>query len=139
MKEDNIKVLFDSNIIIDIFTNRDGAKDSIECLMKMASGDFTGYVLSKQITDIYYVLRKYFDSERRKEIIAQLLLLFEVLDTSKDDILTSLIIDGPDLEDNILISALGTNSIDYLITKNIKDFSNYRNKCKLPKEIIEAI
>ena len=65
-----MKVLFDTNVIIDAFTMRDyDYKDSRDLLIKAANKEIDGYVSAKQITDIYYILRKYVNGEQIKKSI----------------------------------------------------------------------
>ena len=54
-----MKVLFDSNVIIDSISNRKDNEAAKELLLMATSTEIEGYLCAKQITDIYYVLRKY--------------------------------------------------------------------------------
>ena len=77
MKGDN-KYFFDSNVIIDAFSSREGSTFySRDLLRRVASGEIKGCLCSKQITDIFYVLRKYIPSAQERKRGAQVPRRFE--------------------------------------------------------------
>ena len=79
-----MKVLFDSNVIINAISNRPNSnQDSKRIFLLSASGELKSYLTSKPITDIYYILRKYVDNkEKRREFISFLLEAFKILSIS---------------------------------------------------------
>ena len=125
MKETKNKILFDSCIIIDAITQRENSSiASKELFLKNAAGQIEGCLLSKQIIDIYYVLRKYIDSSQRKSFISHLLKAFTILPCSKEMLKNALLINGEDYEDNVLIEAAMENKINAICTNNKKHFLN---------------
>lgn len=139
MKEDNLDILFDSNTIIDCLTKRNDSEDSIECFLLMASGKYNGYIVSKQITDIYYVLRKYFNEEARREIISKLLTIFNVVDLTKDELYGALAIQNSDYEDCVLASCAITEKMDYILTKDKKGFNGAQVKTISPQNLLKIL
>ncbi|MBQ9449637.1 MAG: PIN domain-containing protein [Acholeplasmatales bacterium] len=137
-----MKVLFDSNVIIDALSERDDANkySSILFLEAVDSRIIQGYLLSKQITDIYYVLRKYkLDEEIRKDFVNLLLKTFKVIDTKPDDLLKSLFISGTDYEDDIIMYAALNSKVDCIVTNDIKDFKNSKVKVLTPEELVNKL
>lgn len=122
MKE--IKYLFDTNVIIDALSRRDSTNiHSRDLLRGVASGRIKGFLCSKQITDIYYVLRKYIPSnEDRKRIISVLLQSFEILPLLKNQLTYCLNLPFEDYEDAVIYEVAKINCIDKIITSNTKDF-----------------
>ena len=137
-----MKVLFDSNVIIDALSERDDSNmySSILFLEAVDSRVIQGYLLSKQITDIYYVLRKYMvDQDVRKDFINLLLRTFNVIDTKPDDLLNSLYVSGSDYEDDVLMYAALNNKIEGIVTNNIRDFKNSKVKVFSPEELAKKL
>lgn len=139
MKGTRLKILFDTNIIIDALTNRTGSEDSIQCLELMIKNCFLGFLTTKQITDIYYVLRKYLPKEERISSIKKLVSLFCLLDFPKECLFAAIEMDGSDFEDNVISSIAFKSSIDYVLTKDKEGFicidnwitpSNLIKKCE---------
>ncbi|MCQ2742303.1 MAG: PIN domain-containing protein [Bacilli bacterium] len=134
-----MKVFFDTNVIIDALTERENSSVSCRKLLKMAaSGQISGYLCSKQITDIYYVLRRYIPAEStRQELIKTLIEIFTILPLGANDLLKSLSGTLNDYEDSVLDSICKTYCMDYLVTSNIGDFCKSSNVVIKPSDLLE--
>lgn len=134
-----MKVLFDSNVIIDAFSERGKTPFSArELFMKSLYYEIEGYMAAKQITDIYYVLRKYVnDTNIRKRFISLLLRGLTILPDTKEDYLNALNINGNDFEDDLLIYLAEKNDIDVIVTNNTKDFSSSKVKIMNPSDLMK--
>ena len=135
------KLLIDTNVILDALTERDydykPSQDIIRCI---ANGTVKGYITAKQITDIYYSLRKYVRTEeQRKAIIKTILETFEVLPTMKSDIVYCLNSKIMDLEDALLDEICAVNCLNYLITNNAKDFKEGKSIIMTPSEALSLL
>ena len=123
MKEAN-KLFFDTNVIIDALANRDDNNLYARDLLRRVSiGKIKGFLCSKQISDIYYILRKYIVSENeRRRAISTLLNAFEILPLLKSELTYSLTLPFDDYEDAVLYEVAKINCVDAIITSNVKDF-----------------
>ena len=121
-----MKVFFDTNVLIDAFTLRDYSyKDSRDLIIKVANKEIDGYFSSKQITDIYYSLRKYVsDEDKRKQIIKDIMQTFTVLPCLPSDLQVSVKSKIDDFEDAVIEEIAKVNMIEYIVTSNIKHFIN---------------
>lgn len=121
-----MKVFFDTNVLIDAFTLRDYSyKDSRDLIIKVANKEIDGYLSSKQITDIYYSLRKYVsDEDKRKQIIKDIMQTFTVLPCLPSDLQVSVKSKIDDFEDAVIEEIAKVNMIEYIVTSNIKHFIN---------------
>ena len=118
-----MNVLFDSNVIIDAVTQRSlSNQGSRELYLMSASKEINGFLVSKQITDIAYILRKYLDKKKVKDFVLFLCKAYTILPFIVDDILNAANINGRDFEDDILIYMAKANRIDVITTNNTKDF-----------------
>lgn len=141
MKGDN-KYFFDSNVIIDAFSSREGSTFySRDLLRRVASEEIKGCICTKQITDIFYVLRKYIPSpSERKRILKILLENFEVYPLLKSQLAYCINLPFQDYEDSIIYEVAKNNCIKTIITSNKKDFENADGMMILsPKEGSELL
>lgn len=133
-----MKVFFDTNVLIDAFTCRDyDYKNQKQLLRYVANEVIEGYISSKQITDIYYILRKYIPSETEKRRILRVILeQFETLPCLKSVCEYCLKSNIEDYEDAIIDETAKIFNVDYIVTNNKADFNN--SKCIIisPKELV---
>lgn len=133
-----IKAFFDSNVFIDAFSSRDKTSSSVAIISKVITGEIKGFIASKQITDIYYVLKKYgLDEQKRKEILKVITNNFKVIPTLGSDIIYCLNHQNlKDFEDDLLDEICKVNCIQYFITSNLKDFENSKNMVIDPQNFL---
>ena len=135
-----MNVLFDSNVIIDAITQRDKANAGAqELYLKAVAKEINGFLVSKQITDIAYVLRKYVEKEKIRSFCQFLCKAFIILPFTKEDIQEATLLDGNDFEDDVLIYVAESNSMDYIATNNVSDFSESSVKALKPEEILKLL
>lgn len=134
-----LKVFIDTNVIIDAITLRDyDYQPSKALLYNIVEGKINGYICSKQITDIYYIFKKYFQNEYDiRSNIKKIISLFEILPLIKGDILSCLNTEMKDFEDAILCEVAKENMIPVFITNNIAHFSNAKMLALTPKQFLE--
>ena len=135
------KVFFDTNVIIDAFSSRDlNYRDSQRLVFKAINKEIDGYISSKQITDIYYILRKYVPNESvKRQIIKDIIESFNVLSLLSSDVSICLKSDIPDYEDAILEEIVKVNCIPFIVTHNIKHFEKARAMVLSPSDLIQLI
>ena len=134
-------VFLDTNVILDAITMRDNSyQPSKELLRHVVYGNVKGYICTKQITDIYYIYRKYCsDKKIAKERIKDISSLFEMLPLLKGDILACLNKESIDFEDSILCEVAKANMIKILVTNNPKHFSEWPLMILTPKECLDLL
>ena len=118
-----VKVFVDTNVIIDGLILRDyNYQPSRDLIRNIIAGKYKGYICSKQITDIYYIFKKYVqDKDKSLEYIKRISHFFEILPLLKGDILACLNKKQKDFEDSILLEVAKVNMIPILITNNVQD------------------
>ena len=136
-----MKMLFDSNVIIDAVSSRPSSNESSRALFCLASScECEGYLVAKQITDIYYTLRKYLESEmKRNEFIAFLLEAFNIIPLGKEDLQKAFALNMNDYEDAVLAASALRSGIDLIVSNNKKDFAASPVPTLLPQEALEKI
>lgn len=133
-----MRVLFDTGILLDYLQNKKPYSDNVfKLIERTLREEIEGFITSKSIKDIYYVFHKETNSkELAIKSIKVLLSFLQVLDTLNQDVLNAL--EGKfskDLEDEIMIQTACREKMDYIITRNRKDYAKSPVKAIDPKEI----
>ncbi len=134
-----MKVLLDTCIVIDVLQSRvPFAESGQEIFLLAATEQIEGCLTANSMTDIYYLTRRQTHEEQTsRSIIAGLCELFEILDTTKEDITSALASDTSDFEDAVMIATAVRGDVDCIITRNEKDFANSAVKVYNPDEFIK--
>jgi len=128
------KVLFDTNIILDIALEREPFfEEAFKLFELIDKREIIGNVTASTITDIYYISKKEKGHKKAIDFIKNLIEVVEVIGVDKDIIIKALCSDIKDFEDAIQTSAAEMNEIEIIITRNEKDFSNSTLKIISPK------
>lgn len=136
-----MKCFFDSNVIIDALTNRIGVVEDERRLLYAATvGEMEGFMSAKQLTDIYYELRKYMpDDKKRRELISILLQGFEIIPADKSLLSAALPSNVSDYEDAFIAISAKKAGADFIITNDTKGFLQSEVEAKTPKEAIALL
>jgi predicted nucleic acid-binding protein len=120
-------VLFDTNIILDALASRKPYNREAEQLfLLVAKEQITGFITANSVTDIYYLIRKNLSENDARKAIRNLLLLFEIVDITKNDCEIAIDIDNSDYEDAILLVCANKSKIETIVTRD-KEFLNYQD------------
>ena len=133
------KVFLDTNVIIDALTLRDHDYQPSRHLWRyVLLKQIKGYICSKQITDLYYIFKKYFKNEGViRQNIADIMNSFEVLPFFKGDILACLKTDMADFEDAVLCEVAKVNMIPIVVTNNVSHFGNSKMMVLTPDQFLK--
>jgi len=133
-----MKVLLDTNIVIDILTARQPYfQESFDAFSKILKNSDTPCIGASAVTDILYILRKYIsDQTLRFQKVQNFLNLVEVLDTKKSTVQGAFYAGMNDYEDAVQFQTCIENSVTLIITRNTKDFRNPAVTAKTPFEFL---
>lgn len=133
-----MKVLIDTNVIIDALTSREPWKESAETIFIMAANHIMDmYITASSATDIYYLVRKYQHStEKAKQVMGKLYSLVGILTVSGAECVDALASAVSDYEDAVVERVSVKADIDYIITRNVKDYQQGMVKAILPDDFI---
>ena len=121
-----MKVLVDTNIIIDILERREPFyKHSYRVIQLGLQGKLETIFSAASVTDVYYVISKSTrDALKAKEKIIALGSIIGFCDTCAADINTALSYNMGDLEDAVIAAAAKREKAELIITRNEEDFAN---------------
>ncbi len=135
-----MKVLIDTNVILDVLCKRQDFFEASSKVMKYCEvNSLNGVISALSIPNIVYIMRKELDAEKTKDVIEKLQLIFTVADLKADDIKKALSLDFVDFEDALQSVCASRIKADYIVTRNIRDFKNSKVSAIKPSELLERI
>lgn len=131
-------VFVDTNIIIDLLADRRPfSKFAIEIFDLAAKNKVQLFTSSHSIATTHYLLKKYIREKELREVIYSLLDYIDVISIDLSIIKKSLLSNHKDLEDAIQIFAANSiKELDFIVTRNVKDFKNAGVAVLPPDELI---
>jgi predicted nucleic acid-binding protein len=137
----NRDLLIDTNIILDWILDRQPfAKASKNVMELCIKNVLCGYLAAHTILNIFYIIRKDKSVSERKEIHLMLCDSFEIIDVEKPMIVEALENEKwQDLEDGLQMLCAAQQKLDYIITRNIKDFTNSKIEALSPEDFLQIL
>ncbi|WP_300563454.1 PIN domain-containing protein [uncultured Acetatifactor sp.] len=135
-----MKVLIDTNIILDVFCKRpDFYEDSAKVFKLCEVKRISGVISALSIPNIMYILRKELDAKKTKEILDNLSLIFSIADLKADDLKKAADMGFKDYEDAVQSACAARIKANYIITRNIRDFTMSKVAAIRPIELLERV
>lgn len=133
-------VLIDTNIILDVLCTRSGLYEASARVMKLCEiGRISGVISALTVPNIVYIMRKELDAQRTREIIEKLQLILTVADLKASDINKAISLDFKDIEDALQSACALRVRAEYIVTRNIKDFSGSGVMAISPERLLEVM
>ena len=134
-----MRILLDTNVLIDYLTEREPFyQDARQILLACKNKQYDGVVAAHSIVDMFFILRKHFThTERRKMLLAFFEILHvEAIDEEKLKIALKNE-EFTDFEDCLQVECAKATQVDYIITRNVKDFELSETEVLSPKDFVE--
>ena len=134
-----MRLLIDTNIILDYLLNRSGFGKSAKRIIDFAAYDtIAEFISASAVTDILYILQKELkDSFQAQEKISALCAIVSVMEVARKDIERALRLHWKDFEDALQYAVAETNQADYILTRNGDDFEDKKIPVFSPEEFLE--
>lgn len=133
-----MKILIDTNVILDVLTGREPYCESSAAVLKLCGTQITGLISATQTTDLFYLLRREGKGAAwAKTVIQQLIDHLKVIDATESDVKNALASNMTDYEDALLAFGGKRHRADYLVTRNGKDFMNSPVSALSPQAFLE--
>lgn len=133
-----IRLLIDTNIVLDLLSKRDQFYDEAADLFSRADKKELELTISSlTFANTNYILSKLKSAKEAREILRKFKVLVELL--SLNDKITELALSDnnfPDFEDGLQYYSAIENQIDIIITRNKKDFKNSKIPVLTAKEFL---
>ena len=137
-----IKVLIDSDVILDLFLDRESfADDSERIFSSLTAGRFQGYITAAVLLNIYYIARKTLGRKKALDCVRRLLNTNElaVLAIAKQHIQAAIDSEMTDFEDAVQTEAARLAGLDFIVTRNKRDFRSALVPAVSPEELLEKL
>lgn len=135
-----MRVLFDTNVILDHLLAREPHVDAAERLLSMVdTGTIDGVICSTTATTIHYLACKSVGAKAAMDYLGSLLEMFDVACVDRDVLLGALAAGFSDFEDAVLHEAAASAGVSAIVTRNGKDFSASTLPVFDPIELLAAI
>lgn len=114
-----MKVLLDTNVILDVFLSREPNIQASEKIFEMVYNEkIEAYTTASSITDIYYITAKRLGDKPTREALRNLFNLIIIIAVNGGDCAGALDLPVSDFEDALVIVCAGKVNIDYIITND---------------------
>ena len=136
-----MRVIIDTNVVIDALTSRKPWNESAEKIFIIAANCIVDmYITASTATDIYYLVRKYLHStEQAKKVMESLYSLMGILPVTGDECVDALTSSVSDYEDAVVERTAVKAGMEYIITRNVKDYQQGMVRAILPDDFISLI
>ncbi|MCR5794969.1 MAG: PIN domain-containing protein [Solobacterium sp.] len=134
-----MKVLLDTNVIMDVLQSRDPWYRDGQAIFLLAAGNtIDAYITANAVTDIHYLLKhSLHDEKKTRKLLHTLFQLFTILDTCGIDCEKALHSNLKDYEDAVMHEAAKREGIDCIITRDTADLKGASVNVYLPSQFLE--
>ncbi|MFD2584781.1 type II toxin-antitoxin system VapC family toxin [Pedobacter vanadiisoli] len=135
------RIFVDTNIIVDLIADRKPfSKLAIELFEKTERKEVLLFTSSHSIATTHYLLKKYLEEQHLRTVIYNLLEYIQVIAIDEDIIKRGLKSKHKDFEDALqMLCACKIEKLDYIVTRNIKDFKDSEIPVFPPDELLTKI
>lgn len=135
------RIFFDTNVLIDFFADRKPFSIEAAKLFNYSfKNKITIYISAVSFNNIYYILRQSCSHTETIKMLSELAEWTDIIDVSKEIIKKSLKADFKDFEDAIQYNcAKSLSKIDFIVTRDTKDFKTSSLPILTPKEAVTLI
>lgn len=135
-----VKVLLDTNIIIDVALERQPYFEASEQILSLVEqGRVEGYISASTFSDLYYIIRKDKGRELTLEFLRNILTFCKIATVNQQAIEVALNANFHDLEDAIQYGTAVINQLDAIVTRNPQDFTVVTPRIITPTLLIQEL
>jgi len=135
-----LKVLFDTNVILDVMLLREPFLESSAFLLAEAERkNIEGFICSTTVTTIHYLVEKVKGPKTALSQIENLLKIFQVTQVDKSCLEAALKSKSTNFEDAVLNESALRERVDGIVTRNEKDFKPSKLAVYNPEELLKIL
>lgn len=133
----SMRLLIDGNILLDVLKKRmPHYEDSAKVWKMCETGIAEGYVSALTFANLIYVMRKELSPVQIEETLKTLSLIFSFADLHATDLTAAAELKWTDYEDALQSNAAERIGAEYIVTRNVKDFTDSRVSAVTPSEFL---
>lgn len=135
-----MKVLFDTNVILDVLLGREPfAHDAGLLMASVEQGALDGSLCATTITTIHYLANKSLGAERTRGLVKGLLSLFEIAPVNRSVLESAQELAFADFEDAVLHEAARHANVDAIVTRNSRGFARAALPIHTPTDLLNVL
>lgn len=137
-----MKVLIDTNILLDVILLREPHLELSKRVLQCCQSLVDGYIAVHTFSNMFYILHETedFAIEDCRNTFNKLLYVFDVASLNKSDVIAAVNNETfADLEDSMQHQSSVASELDYIVTRNIKDFEKSNVPAVTPEKFLELV
>jgi predicted nucleic acid-binding protein len=135
-----IRALLDTNIILDALFAREPFGEQAAAIWKAHEDErFTGYLCAITPVNVFYIARKEIQREQALQMMNDLMDTFEISPVNREVLRAALQLEMKDFEDAVQIASAQADDLDFIITRDIKDYEKSPVKVLTPVQFIQEL
>jgi predicted nucleic acid-binding protein len=133
-------ITLDVNILMDFLFKRDGHEKAAEVFKYCSKKEINGFICAHEITTLSYFLeRSVKDRNKIKKSISGIMKRFNIIEINEGLLNNALDSAIDDFEDAVVEVSSKEKNVEYIITRNIKDFKRSLVKALTPEELLAIL
>ena len=117
--------LVDLNVLLDVIQQRRPFFDSsAQVISRIVRGEATAYIAGHELTTAYYIVNRYASRQAADDLVDWLLVHFEIVPESASVFRRAREMALADFEDAAIASAAEAAQCEYIVTRNVRDFTD---------------
>ena len=135
------RILIDTNVLLDYLLKREPFFEvAKKVILSCIESDTKGCIAAHSISNMFFIMRKDYTVKERREILTNLCMIFDVIGIDKEKLLAGLANDKfSDFEDCLQMECAKNYEAEYIVTRNVPDYSASDIKAILPSEYLEML
>jgi predicted nucleic acid-binding protein len=134
-----MKVLIDTNVTLDFLLKRKDYAGAMDIFGMAEKKHITGYISASAITDIFFLAKRTLGKNPTKEALKDILQVFKPATVTDGHIFQALDLDWADFEDSVQYTVGEGLAVDYIVSRNVQDFSSGSIPAVTPEQFIKLI
>lgn len=135
-----MKVLFDTNVVLDLLLEREPfAKEAAHLISLVETQQIGGLLCATSVTTIHYLLGRHLGTIKTTQTLAKLLSLFEIAPVGRPVLQEALDFKGNDYEDSVVIKAALHAGASAIVTRDARGFDKADTPVYTPTELIALL
>jgi predicted nucleic acid-binding protein len=134
------RALLDLNVVLDVlFARAPHVREASVVFARVETGEIEGYVAAHTITTLHYLAAKRHGRTKCRELILDVLKLFDVVSIDEELLRRALEMNWKDFEDAVQAACAEAVEAHYLVTRDKKGFRAARVDVFTPGELVALL
>jgi len=135
-----MRILVDTNILIDWVSHRDNYQNAREIVYLCANREIEGCIAAHSVTNMFYILRRNLGLAERKTLFDTISRIFAIMPVDEQKLRAAVNnADFKDFEDCLQMECAKEFGAEYIVTRNVSDFENSSINAVEPPDFLERL